>query len=113
MTRGNVYKRGSTWSVRYDEPSPDGKRKQRSKGGFRTRRDAQQFLAEQLAAHRVGFIRAALPTHRGRVPDRRMATGRRADAAPAQPCPLSRTPSGCTSYPGSVPCGSRRSRPAT
>ena len=49
MTRGSIHKRGQTWTVVYDEPSPDGKRRQRSKGGFPTRRAAQAFLTEQLA----------------------------------------------------------------
>ncbi|MGH2984841.1 MAG: site-specific integrase [Solirubrobacterales bacterium] len=44
--RGSIDKRGSTWTVRYDEPS-DGGRRQRRKGGFRTRREAQEWLAEQ------------------------------------------------------------------
>ncbi len=52
MTRGSIHKRGTTWTVVYDEPSPDGARRQRSKGGFPTRRDAQAFLTEQLA--RIG-----------------------------------------------------------
>jgi integrase len=47
--RGHVHKRGSSWSVRYDEPSPDGRRRQRRKGGFATRRDAQRFLSDQLS----------------------------------------------------------------
>jgi integrase len=33
----------------YDEPSEDGKRRQRSKGGFATRREAQRFLNDQLS----------------------------------------------------------------
>jgi integrase len=46
--RGSIVKRGSTWTVRYDEPGEDGKRRQRRKGGFATRRQAQRFLTEQL-----------------------------------------------------------------
>jgi len=48
--RGNIYKRGSTWSVRYDEGYDEhGRRRQRSKGGFATRREAQRFLTDVLA----------------------------------------------------------------
>ena len=47
--RGHVHKRGSTWTVVHDEPSPDGKRRQRSKGGFDTRRDATRYLTDALA----------------------------------------------------------------
>jgi hypothetical protein len=36
-------------SVVYDEPSRDGKRRQRMKGRFGTRREAQAFLTEQVA----------------------------------------------------------------
>jgi integrase len=48
--RGNVYRRGSTWTVRYYEGYDEqGRRRQRSKGGFATRRDAQRFLTDVLA----------------------------------------------------------------
>ncbi len=47
--RGTTYKRGGTWTVVYDEPEQDGRRRQRSKGGFATRRDAERFLRDQLA----------------------------------------------------------------
>src|SRR5215217_6456665 len=48
--RGTTYKRGKTWSVVYDEqPDETGKRKQRSKGGFATRKDAERFLTDTLA----------------------------------------------------------------
>ena len=48
--RGNVYKRGSTWTVRYDEGHDErNRRRQRSKGGFRTRQDAQRFLTDVLS----------------------------------------------------------------
>ena len=47
--RGHTYKRGERWTVVYDEPSPDGKRRQRSKGGFPTQKTAQRFLTDQLA----------------------------------------------------------------
>jgi integrase len=58
--RGSIRKRGTTWSVVYDEPSPDGKRRQRSKGGFGTKRAASAFLTEQLA--RLGDGSYAAPT---------------------------------------------------
>jgi integrase len=47
--RGHVYKRAQTWTVVHDEPGEDGKRKQRSKGGFAIRREAQRYLNDQLA----------------------------------------------------------------
>ncbi|MGH2975581.1 MAG: tyrosine-type recombinase/integrase [Solirubrobacterales bacterium] len=46
--RGHIRKRGQKWTVRYDEPGEDGKRRQRRKGGFATKREAQTFLNEQL-----------------------------------------------------------------
>lgn len=49
--RGHVHKRGSTWAVMWDEPrGADGKRRQRKKGGFATRRQAQAHLTDVLAA---------------------------------------------------------------
>jgi integrase len=51
--RGHVYRRGATWTVKYDEGRDEhGRRRQRSKGGFATRREAQRFLTDVLA--RVG-----------------------------------------------------------
>ena len=47
--RGHVYKRGQSWTVVHDEPSDVGKRRQRSKGGFATRREAQRYLNDQLS----------------------------------------------------------------
>ena len=47
--RGHVHKRGATWTVVYDEGHDEnGRRRQRSKGGFHTRRDAQRFLTDVL-----------------------------------------------------------------
>ena len=59
MTRGRIHKRGKTWTVVYDEPSPDGKRRQRTKGGFATQRMAQAFLTDQLS--RIDGGRYAAP----------------------------------------------------
>jgi integrase len=48
--RGHVRKRGASWTVVYDEGRDErGRRRQRSKGGFGTRRDAQRFLTDVLA----------------------------------------------------------------
>jgi integrase len=50
MMRGSIVKRGARWSVVYDEPpGPDGRRKQRWKGGFASRKDAQRWLNDTLA----------------------------------------------------------------
>jgi len=46
--RGSIRRRSGGWSVTYDEPA-GGKRKQRSRSGFGTRREAQAFLTEQLS----------------------------------------------------------------
>lgn len=49
--KGHIHRRGGTWSVMWDEPrGPDGKRRQRKKGGFRTKREAEAHLAHVLAA---------------------------------------------------------------
>jgi integrase len=48
MAQGSVRQRGSSWTVVFDEPRTDGRRRQRSKGGFRTRKDAERYLREQL-----------------------------------------------------------------
>ena len=58
MAAGSITKRGSTWTVRYDEPTADGARRQRRKGGFATRREAQDFLTEQQTRIRAGSYAA-------------------------------------------------------
>ena len=41
--RGRVFRRGETWSFVVDlPPAPDGRRRQRKKGGFRTKKDASR-----------------------------------------------------------------------
>lgn len=64
--RGTIVKRGSTWTVRYDEGFDEhGKRRQRSKGGFRTRRDAQAFLTATLSRIGDGSYAAPVKTTLG------------------------------------------------
>jgi integrase len=47
---GHIYARGSTWTVVYDIGHDGrGKRRQKTQGGFRTKRDAQAYLTEQLS----------------------------------------------------------------
>ena len=47
--RGSVRKRGSTWTAYWFVPDAKGERRQRTKGGFEKKRDAQGYLNEQLA----------------------------------------------------------------
>jgi integrase len=46
--RGHTYKRGKTWTTVFDEPDETSKRRQRSKGGFQTKREAETFLTDTL-----------------------------------------------------------------
>lgn len=48
--RGSVRKRGATWTAYWTIASPDGVRRQRTKGGFTSKREAQAFLNETLAS---------------------------------------------------------------
>ena len=49
--RGSTRKRGNTWTALWDATDPvTGKRRQKSKGGFRTQKAAQQHLATVLVA---------------------------------------------------------------
>ena len=49
--RGSTRKRGNTWTAFWDATDPvTGKRRQKSKGGFRTQKAAQQHLATVLVA---------------------------------------------------------------
>lgn len=63
--RGHVYRRRRTWTVVWDlERDSRGKRRQRSIGGFATRREAERALARELArlqaAVRVEPVRITL-----------------------------------------------------
>src|SRR4030095_7885224 len=57
--RGSVRKRGATWTWYLFAPDPvTGERRQRSKGGFRHKRECQEALNEALARLREGtFVR--------------------------------------------------------
>jgi integrase len=46
--RGATVRRGKSWSAVYDEQTDDGKRRQRWKGGFATRNEAQAYLNSVL-----------------------------------------------------------------
>jgi integrase len=53
--RGSLRRRGATWTALWDGIDPaTGKRRQRSKGGFRTRREAEHHLATVVTATAVG-----------------------------------------------------------
>ncbi len=47
--RGSVRKRGNTWTAYWFVTTAEGNRRQRSKGGFRTKGDGRQFLIDKLA----------------------------------------------------------------
>lgn len=49
--QGGVRKRGSTWSYYFDLGKVDGKRKKKEKGGFRTKKEAEQALAAAMAEY--------------------------------------------------------------
>jgi hypothetical protein len=56
--RGAVYKRGSTWTWHFDvDPDPlTGRRRQRTKGGYKTKKAAEQALAEAIGQWRSGRL---------------------------------------------------------
>lgn len=53
-SRANISKRGSTWTYYVYVTTGDGRRRQVSKGGFPTRREAEAARVEALAALRAG-----------------------------------------------------------
>ena len=53
--RGSIHRRGDSWTVRWRTETGEG-RKQHSKGGFRTKKEAQEFLTETMAAIRGGVF---------------------------------------------------------
>jgi Arm DNA-binding domain/Phage integrase, N-terminal SAM-like domain len=58
LMRGAVYKRGSTWTWHFDiDPDPlTGRRRQRTKGGYQTKKAAEQALAEAIGQWRTGRL---------------------------------------------------------
>jgi integrase len=56
--RGAVYKRGSTWTWHFDvDPDPlTGRRRQRTKGGYKTKKAAEQALSEAIGQWRAGRL---------------------------------------------------------
>ena len=56
--RGAVYKRGFTWTWHFDiDPDPlTGRRRQRTKGGYQTKKAAEQALAEAIGQWRTGRL---------------------------------------------------------
>jgi Arm DNA-binding domain len=60
--RGAVYKRGSTWHFDIDPDPLTGRRRQRTKGGYKTKKAAEQALAEAIGQWRSGRLPSAPPT---------------------------------------------------
>src|SRR5918993_1147293 len=58
LMRGAVYKRGSTWTWHFDiDPDPlTGRRRQRTKGGYQTKKAAEQALADAIGQWRTGRL---------------------------------------------------------
>lgn len=56
MASINVIKRGSTWQYRFEGAKVDGKRKQFSKSGFRTKREALEAGTKALAEYNQGGL---------------------------------------------------------
>jgi hypothetical protein len=81
MARGSIRKRGQTWTVVVDvgrDPTTR-RRRQTSKGGFKTRRDASRWLTQALGQLDQGSYVA--PTS----PDGRRAPAGLAAGGPLQP----------------------------
>ena len=51
---GSTRKRGPTWTAYWFVPQEDGRRRQMTKGGFRTKREAQEYLTGVLNSIRTG-----------------------------------------------------------
>jgi integrase len=49
-----IKKRGSTWTAYYYMPDSTGKRRQRSKGGFGTKEEAQRYLSNTVTSVQTG-----------------------------------------------------------
>ena len=56
--QGGVRKRGTTWSYYFDLGKIDGKRKKKEKGGFRTKKEAEQALTTAM----LSLIHISEPT---------------------------------------------------
>jgi integrase len=54
MSSGFARKRGSTWTAYFYVPGETGERKQRSRGGFRTKADAQRHVSQVIHTLQTG-----------------------------------------------------------
>ena len=54
--RGHIAKRGNSWTVYYERPRDpvSGKRRKTSKGGFRTKKEAERWLASVVTTLEQG-----------------------------------------------------------
>ena len=66
--RGSESVKSAGWAARWDEPGEGGKRRQRRKGGFATKRKADRFLRDQLARLDDGTYATPSNDHRRRLP---------------------------------------------
>ena len=64
--KGSIYKRGRTWTLVYDAPAGDGRRRQVATGGFKTKREAEAALTDTLQRLQTGnFVEASKLTLAG------------------------------------------------
>ena len=63
MAEVNTRKRGSKWEYRFEMASVDGRRKQKSKGGFRTKKEALEAGTKALNDYNQGGINNILDTN--------------------------------------------------
>jgi hypothetical protein len=112
--RGSVRKRGETWTWYLWEPDPlSGKPRQRTKGGYRTKRACQDGLTEALARLREGtFVQPSPRVLRAFLVDEWLPAVRRHASGP-RPGPATAWPSSGTSSPRSAAWSSKASRRLT
>lgn len=80
--RGSIHRRGDSWTVRWRTETADG-RKQHSKGGFRTKKEAQEFLTDTMAAIRGGVFSEPTKVTLGEFLTQRWLPGRKLSLRPS------------------------------
>ena len=104
--RGSVCKRGSTWTWYLDvDPNPlTGRRRQQTKGGFKTRRECQAALRQAIADQHDGtFVKPSQRTIASFLVDEWLPAVSRSFGPPPGPA------TGPTPTPTSSQCSGRSS----
>lgn len=107
--RGHVYKRGDSWTFILDTSLPGQRRRQKSKGGYRTKRDALTALNEAQSALQRGISTSSRRSPQSRRSWWTIGCRRSSRVSARAPSRATARPSVVTSPPTSERCACKLS----